>query len=118
MKVKTKQEYRRRRHLRVRRKIRGTAERPRLAVYVSNRHLYAQLIDDDRSHTLASISTMSNEFSGERNTRETAGKLGARIADLAKGQGIEQVVFDRGGFAYGTRLRTLADAVREAGLNV
>ena len=118
MKVKTKQDYRRRRHLRIRRKVRGTAERPRLAVYVSNRHLYAQLIDDDHSKTLASTSTLSEELAGKKNNRETARAMGEKIAELAKSKGVEQVVFDRGGFAYGTRLRELADAARKNGLTL
>ncbi len=116
MRVKTKADYRRRRHLRVRRKIRGNAERPRLCVFVSNRHLYAQVIDDDASHTLASVSTVSGDFAGEKNNREVARRVGAKIAEAAKAKGIERVVFDRGGFAYGTRLRELADGAREAGL--
>lgn len=116
MKVKTKAAYRRRRHLRVRQKVRGSAERPRLCVFVSNRHLYAQVIDDDASHTLASASTVMSDFAGEKNNRTVARRLGAKIAEAAKAKGVERVVFDRGGFAYGTRLRELADGAREAGL--
>lgn len=116
MRLKTKKDYRRRRHLRVRQKVRGTAERPRLCVFVSNKHIYAQVVDDDASCTLASACTLASDFSGQKPNRGVARKVGARIAEVAKAKGIEQVVFDRGGFAYGTRLRELADGAREAGL--
>jgi len=111
MKVKNKSDYRKRRHLRLRNKINGTAERPRMAVYVSNRYIYVQVIDDDAQKTLCSVSSL-----GENNTAETAKVLGAKIAEAAKAKGISRVAFDRGGFTFGARMRALADAAREAGL--
>ena len=111
MKVKNKADYRKRRHLRLRNKIKGTADRPRMAVYVSNRYLYVQVIDDDAQKTLCSASSL-----GESNTAETAKALGTKIAEAAKTQGISRIAFDRGGFSFGLRLRALSDAAREAGL--
>jgi len=111
MKVKTKSDSRKRRHFRLRRKVQGTADRPRMAVYVSNRYIYVQVIDDDALRTLCSVSSM-----GENNTVATAKALGTKAAEAAKAQGVTRVVFDRGGFAYGQRLRALADSAREAGL--
>lgn len=89
----------------------GTAERPRMAVYVSNRYLYVQFIDDNAQKTLCSVSSL-----GGKCTVDTAKELGAKAAEAAKGQGISAVVFDRGGFAFGARLSALADSAREAGL--
>jgi large subunit ribosomal protein L18 len=83
-----------------------------MAVYVSNRYIYVQVIDDDAQKTLCSVSSL-----GENNTVETAKELGAKIAEAAKAQGISKVAFDRGGFTFGTRLRALADSAREAGLD-
>ncbi|MDK2858136.1 MAG: large subunit ribosomal protein [Verrucomicrobiota bacterium] len=111
MKVKSKADYRKRRHYRLRNKVKGTAERPRMAVYVSNRYIYVQLIDDDAQKTLCSVSSL-----GENCTVDAAKALGAKAADAAKGMNISQVVFDRGGFTYGARLRALADSAREAGI--
>jgi len=111
MKVKNKSDYRKRRHLRLRNKVKGTAERPRMAVYVSNRYIYVQVIDDDAQKTLCSASSL-----GDKCTVETAKALGAKAAAAAKGQGVSKVVFDRGGFAFGSRMRALADSAREAGL--
>lgn len=111
MKVKSKADYRKRRHFRLRNKVHGTAERPRMAVYVSNRYIYVQLIDDDAQKTLCSVSSL-----GETCTVETAKALGAKAAAAAKERSITRVVFDRGGFAYGARLRALADGTREAGI--
>ncbi len=91
--------------------MQGTAERPRMAVYVSNRYIYVQVIDDDARKTICSVSSL-----GDKCTVDTAKVLGAKAAETAKGQGISKVVFDRGGFAYGSRLRALADSAREAGL--
>jgi large subunit ribosomal protein L18 len=117
MKPVTKQEYRHRRHVRLRRKIRGTAERPRMSVFVSNRHLYVQFIDDDASRTLATVSTRSEAMKGVgRLSIELAKKLGACAAQAARERGVETVVFDRGGFTYGGRIRALAESAREAGL--
>lgn len=111
MKVKTRADSRKRRHFRLRNKVRGTAGRPRMAVYVSNRYMYVQLIDDDAQRTLCSVSSL-----GDTNTVATAKALGVKMAEAAKTQGISRVVFDRGGFAYGQRLSALADSAREAGL--
>jgi len=106
------------RHRRVRKKIHGTAARPRLAVFRSNKHLSLQLIDDENGRTLASASTaeaaMRSEGSGA--TVAAATRLGALLADRAKAAGIEQVVFDRGGFRYHGRVAAVAAAAREAGL--
>ncbi|MCB1068942.1 MAG: 50S ribosomal protein L18 [Verrucomicrobia bacterium] len=116
--LKTNQEFRKRRHYRVRKKIKGTAERPRMAVFVSNLHMYVQFIDDAGERTLAAASTQSKGFSkvNGKNDSETAKALGAFAAEQAKAVGIEQVVFDRGGFAFRGRIKLLADAAREAGL--
>lgn len=119
MKVRTKEEYRRRRHLRLRKKVRGTAARPRMSVFVSNRHLYVQFIDDDASVTLTAASTQTEGFeSGGKNGLEVARKLGQLAARLAQDKGIQHVVLDRGGFTYGGRVKALADAAREAGLKL
>jgi large subunit ribosomal protein L18 len=106
------------RHARVRRKIQGTAERPRLAVYRSNKHIVLQVIDDEAGRTIASAST--NE-SGQRSigsgsTVEAAARVGQLVAERAKAAGVERVVFDRGGFAYHGRIAAVAAAAREAGL--
>ena len=118
MKVKTKADYRTRRHLRLRQRIQGTAERPRMSVFVSNRHLYVQFIDDAAERTLAAVSTQAGELTAlaGRVNAEAAKKLGAAAAEAAKAKGIAAVVFDRGGFRYGGRIKILADAAREAGL--
>jgi large subunit ribosomal protein L18 len=111
MKVKNKSDYRKRRHLRLRNKVQGTAERPRMAVYISNRYIYVQIIDDDAQKTLCSVSSL-----GGKCTVDTAKALGAKAAEAAKAQGVSRVVFDRGGFTYGSRLRALADSARAAGI--
>lgn len=116
MKVKSLKEYRVRRHLRLRRKVKGTAERPRMSVFMSNRYYYVQFVDDASSRTLASVSTAAGELKGSKLNVETAKKLGALAAKAAQDKGITAVVFDRGGFAYRGRLQALADAAREAGL--
>lgn len=110
MSIKTKREFRVRRHLRVRNKVRGSAERPRMAVYRSNKKLEVQFIDDDAALTLVGASSKGKNA-------EAAKELGARAAELAKSKGITKVVFDRGGYAYGANLKTLADSAREAGLD-
>ena len=118
MKVKTKKEYTKRRHLRVRRKVAGTSERPRMCVNVSNANISVQFIDDDAGKTLMSASSLSKDmqqFSGKPKV-EVAKAVGKQAGELAKKQGIEKVVFDRGGFTYGGRVAALADAAREAGL--
>ena len=116
MKVKNLKDYRVRRHLRLRRKVSGTAERPRMSVFLSNKHAYVQFIDDVAAQTLASASTVAGELKGAPLNAETAKALGAAAAAAAKAKGITTVVFDRGGFVYSKRLRALADAAREAGL--
>jgi large subunit ribosomal protein L18 len=102
------------RHRRVRVHVTGTKERPRLAVYRSLNHVYAQLIDDAGSHTLAAASTVALKAKG--NGIEEAAKVGKEIAAKAKAVGVSSVVFDRGGFLYHGRIKALADAAREAGL--
>ncbi|WP_435922603.1 50S ribosomal protein L18 [Paenibacillus sp. DYY-L-2] len=114
-----KNKARLKRHLRVRKKIQGTAERPRLNVYRSSKHIYAQLIDDVAGVTLVSASTidkgLSNEIGNGGNV-ESARKVGELIAKRAQEKGVKGVVFDRGGYLYHGRIQALADAAREAGL--
>ncbi|MET7441586.1 50S ribosomal protein L18 [Streptomyces sp. NPDC004082] len=105
-----------RRHIRIRKHISGTAERPRLVVTRSNRHIVAQVIDDIKGHTLASASTLDASIRGEGEKSAQAGKVGALVAERAKAAGVEAVVFDRGGNQYAGRIAALADAAREAGL--
>lgn len=117
MKVITKQDYRKRRHLRLRKKVVGTAERPRMSVYVSNRYMYVQFVDDTAGKTLAAVSTQQKNSAFRQNVnKECAEKLGVLAAQEAKSRGIEKVVFDRGGLVYGLRLRSFADKARETGL--
>jgi len=111
-----RKDARSRRHLRVRRKVRGTTEKPRLAVYRSNRYIYAQVIDDREGRTLAAASSQEADLRTERLNVETAKKVGTMVADRAKEAGVTSVVFDRGGYKYHGRLKALADAAREAGL--
>ena len=106
-------------HLRVRNRFSGTAERPRLAVFRSNNHMYAQIIDDTVGNTLVSASTLQKEVKAElekTNDVEAAAYLGTVIAKKAIEKGITSVVFDRGGFIYHGKIKALADAAREAGL--
>jgi large subunit ribosomal protein L18 len=106
-----------RRHFRVRRKVQGTAERPRLAVTRSSRHIVAQLVDDLAGKTIASASTLEADVravDGDKKAR--AAKVGALVADRAKSAGVTKIVFDRGGNDYHGRIAALADAAREAGL--
>jgi large subunit ribosomal protein L18 len=107
------------RHLRVRKKISGTAERPRLNVFRSLKHIYAQIIDDDRGVTLVSASTLSPELRGQLKSgsnKEAAAAVGRLVAQKALERGIKKVVFDRGGYIYHGRVKALAEAAREAGL--
>jgi large subunit ribosomal protein L18 len=105
-------------HKRIRRKVQGTAERPRLAVYRSLNHIYAQIIDDERGQTLVSASTTEKDLRGTTGGNvEAARRIGQIIAERALSRGIDNVVFDRGGYRYHGRVKALADAVREAGLN-
>jgi large subunit ribosomal protein L18 len=106
-----------RRHFRVRKNVRGSAERPRLVVTRSSRHISAQIIDDLKGHTLASASTLDASIrGGEGDKSALAGRVGALLAERAKAAGISKVVFDRGGNKYAGRIAALADAAREAGL--
>ena len=115
--AKSTRDARIRRHARVRKQIRGTAERPRLAVFRSNRHIHAQVIDDRTGRTLASASTVEADLrSGSTGNIEAAQNVGKLVAERAKSAGIDKVVFDRGGFLYHGRVAALADAAREAGL--
>jgi len=112
----TKEVVRRRRQERIRRKVMGTAERPRLHVFRSGKHIYAQVIDDLAGKTLASSSTLEKGNKDVGDTLAGAKKIGSAIATKAKALKIESVVFDRGGFQYHGRIKALADAAREAGL--
>jgi len=117
MDAKTKRGARVRRHARVRRKVVGTAQRPRLAVYRSNRHIYAQLIDDDAARTLASASDREIEGGGDGKTG-LAKAVGELLAQRAKEAGIQAVVFDRGGRLFHGRVAALAEGAREKGLQI
>jgi len=112
-KTTIKREKRNRRHVKIRARLSGTKERPRLSVFKSNRFMYAQLIDDDKSITLAHASTKDLKGKG---LVEKAKLLGAVIAEKAKEKKIKKVVFDRAGFVYAGRIKALADSAREAGL--
>ena len=114
--AKNKREARIRRHRRVRKKVRGTAERPRLAVFRSNKHISAQLIDDRAGHTIASASTTEPDHAANGGNVAAAEKIGERIAERAKAAGISSVVFDRGGNLYHGRIAALAEAARKGGL--
>ena len=105
------------RHKRVRAKISGTPERPRLNVFRSEKNIYAQIIDDVNGVTLAAASSNEKEFEGLGSNCEAAAKVGKLIAERAKSKGIENVCFDRGGYLYHGRVKALADGAREGGLN-
>ncbi len=105
------------RHVRVRGKISGTPECPRLNVFRSNANIYAQIIDDVNGVTLVSASTLDKEFEGAAGNCEAAKKVGLVLAERAKAKGIEQVVFDRGGYIYHGRVAALAEGAREGGLD-
>jgi large subunit ribosomal protein L18 len=118
--MKAKRERRERAHLRVRKRVRGTPERPRLSVYKSLRYIYAQVIDDERGETLAQANSADPSVR-EQLTGSTAGKAAAKlvgelVASRAKERGVEKVVFDRGGYVYHGRVQALAEAAREKGL--
>jgi len=105
------------RHRRVRAKVRGTSDRPRLCVYRSTKHIYAQLIDDDAGVTMAAASSLSAPLKGQSGGNVAGAKaVGSLIASEAQEKGIKSVVFDRGGFRYHGRVKSLADAAREGGL--
>jgi large subunit ribosomal protein L18 len=116
MTVKTKPQARLRRRRRVRAKIRGNAERPRLSVFRSNRGIGAQLIDDVTGHTVAAVNWTEGDLKGLK-AMEQATKAGELLAERAKAAGVESVVFDRGGYRYHGRVKALADGAREGGLS-
>jgi len=119
MAVTSKAAARSRRHARLRKKIVGTAERPRLVVTRSSRHVFVQLVDDAKGHTLASASTLETDlrgFDGDKTAK--ARKVGELVAERAKAAGIEAVVFDRGGNRYAGRVAAIAEGAREGGLNL
>lgn len=116
---KSRAEVRAKKHKRLRNHLAGTADRPRLSVFRSNNHMYAQVIDDTAANTLVSASTLEKEVKSElekTNNVEAAAHLGTVIAKRALDKGIKEVVFDRGGFIYQGKVKALADAAREAGL--
>jgi large subunit ribosomal protein L18 len=116
---RSRKEFRRIRHLRIRKKITGTPERPRLAVYKSLRYIYAQIIDDTKGHTLVAASSLEKELRSQlKSTKniEAAKLVGEVIAKRALEKGIKRVVFDRGGFLYHGKVKALADSARAAGL--
>ena len=117
---KSRTEVRMKKHRRIRNRFSGTAERPRLAVFRSNNHMYVQIIDDTAQHTLVSASTLQKDVKAElekTNNVEAAAHLGTVIAKRALDMGITTVVFDRGGFIYQGKIKALAEAAREAGLD-
>ena len=116
MSVTTTRQARERRHRRIRGKVAGTAGRPRLAVFRSNKGIFAQLIDDDSGRTLTGASWLGLKKSFKGNKTEQASEVGKALAEAAKKAGIETVVFDRGGYLYHGRVKALAEAAREGGL--
>ena len=117
MAKRSRQDIRRAVHSRIRKKVKGNADRPRLAVFRSLNHIYAQIIDDDQGVTLCSASTVEKGASaGNGGNIEAAKTIGKLIAERAKDKGVSQVVFDRGGYIYHGRVKSLAEAAREAGL--
>ncbi len=120
IKKKVRADVRKKKHERLRFYLSGTAERPRLAVFRSNKHMYAQIIDDDAQKTLCAASTLEKEIKADlekTNDIAAAAAVGTAIAKKALDQGITTVVFDRGGYVYQGKVQALADAAREAGLN-
>ncbi|MCI8746824.1 MAG: 50S ribosomal protein L18 [Lachnospiraceae bacterium] len=119
IKKQSRSEVRAKKHLKVRKRISGTPERPRMAVFRSNNHMYVQVIDDVAGHTLVSASTLQGEVKEgleKTNNIDAAAKLGSVIAKRAIDKGIKTVVFDRGGYIYHGKVKALAEAAREAGL--
>ncbi len=108
----TREDYRRRRHFRVRKKVNGTSERPRLVIYRSLKHIYAQLVDDDTQRTIMTVT--DNGLDGKKS--EKSFEVGKRIAARAKEAGVTKIVFDRGGYLYHGRVKAVADGAREGGL--
>ena len=118
MAQKNRAEVRRAVHGRIRRKVRGTTIRPRLAIYRSLNHIYAQVIDDERGQTIVSASTTEKDLKGSTGGNlDAARRVGRAIAERATAAGVSSVVFDRGGYVYHGRIKALTDAAREAGLN-
>ncbi|MCM0649410.1 50S ribosomal protein L18 [Clostridium swellfunianum] len=111
-----RQEARVRRHLRIRKKVQGTAERPRLAVFRSEKNIYAQIIDDVAQVTIVAASSLDKDFNGVGSNKAAAREVGKLVAQRAAQKGIKSVVFDRGGFIYHGRIQELAEGAREAGL--
>ncbi len=116
MSVKTKEAVRLRRRRRVRAKVQGTAERPRISVRRTNRGVFAQLIDDDAGRTLAAVSWTESDLR-DLKPMDQARRAGALLAERAKGAGVDSAVFDRGGYQYHGRVKALAEGAREGGLN-
>ena len=115
----SKAEQRKKRHIRIKKKVSGNAEKPRLCVFRSYSHMYAQIIDDQKGHTLVSASSLNGEFKdykGHRGNALAAQKVGESIGKKALEQGIKKVIFDRAGYPYHGRVKALADAARKAGL--
>ena len=117
--AKPRLEGRKRRHLRIRKKVQGTAERPRLAVYRSLNHVYVQLVDDLNGRTLLTLSSGSKDSgaAGAKGKIAASKAVGKRVAEMAKEKGISSVCFDRGGYLYHGRVKAVADGAREGGLN-
>jgi large subunit ribosomal protein L18 len=118
-KIKTRHERHERKHLRVRKKITGTTERPRLCVFRSLNHIYAQVVDDMQGQTLVSASTLDKDLQAKlkkTGNRDAAKQVGMLLAQRAKEKGIETIVFDRGGYLYHGRVKSLAEGAREGGL--
>jgi large subunit ribosomal protein L18 len=111
-KPQTREEYRRRRHFRVRKRVNGTAERPRLVVFRSDKHIYAQLVDDNAQRTIMTVT--DNGLDGKK--VEKSFEVGKKVATLAKEKGVTSIVFDRGGYLYHGRVKAVADGAREGGL--
>ena len=111
-KPQTREEYRTRRHFRVRKRVNGTAERPRLVVFRSDKHIYAQLVDDNAQRTIMTVT--DSDFEGKK--VEKSFGVGKKVASLAKERGVTSIVFDRGGYLYHGRVKAVADGAREGGL--
>ncbi len=118
MKIKNRKEYRNRRHLRLRRKIVGTARRPRMCVSVSNRYIRVQIIDDETASTVLAVCSRGMDEAGGGKNVAAARRIGETIGRMAVSKGIENVVYDRGGRAYHGRVKAVAEAVREAGIRL
>lgn len=118
--VSSKRESRLRRHARIKKHVQGTPNKPRLSVYRSNAHIYAQLIDDIAGHTLASASSLEGDVdpSDEITKTDAARRVGERLAERAKEAGVDTAVFDRGGFRYAGRVEALAEGARDGGLDL